>query len=53
MKCLNSVEHFLIEFLSLYGFSAALDDLVLAHNVSRRHIFMKGIGNELTEYQVL
>ena len=46
MKCLNSVEIFLIEFLSLDAFSACLDDLVLARCDSQRNIFMNELGND-------
>ena len=53
MKCLNLVEGFFIEFLSLDGFSAGLDDLVLAHYVSQRKISTKELGNELTEISML
>ena len=45
VKCLNSVELFLIEFLSLDSFSACLDDLVLARCDSQRNIFMNELGN--------
>ena len=46
MKCLNSVELFFIEFLSLDAFSACLDDLVLASCDSEINIFMNGLGND-------
>ena len=46
MKCLNSVEIFLIEFLSLDAFSACLDDLVLARCDSQINIFMNELGND-------
>lgn len=46
MKCLNLVEIFLIEFLSLDAFSACLDDLVPACCDSQRNIFMNELGND-------
>lgn len=48
MKCLNSIERFLVEFLFLESFSVGMDDLVLSHFVSRRNNFMEEIGNETT-----
>ena len=45
VKCLNSIEIFLIEFLSFDAFSACLDDLFLAHFDSQRNIFMNELGN--------
>ena len=45
MKCLNSIELFLSEFLSLDAFSACLYDLVLTHCDYQRNIFMNELGN--------
>ena len=45
VKCLNSVEIFLIEVLSLDDFSAFLDYLVLALCDSQRNIFMNELGS--------
>ena len=46
VKCLNSIELFLIEFLSLDALSECSDDLVLAHCDSQRNIFMNELRND-------
>eukprot|EP01018_Ginkgo_biloba_P026802 Gb_21425 [translate_table: standard] len=49
VKFLNSVECFLVEWLSLEGFSVGLEDLVVASDFTRRKEIMKEIRHKLDE----